>query len=131
MEDSSLIGHHGHASQEAVNLLLTGRASSNCFDNDKNLDDMILKGVKERQEFGFLTIFEHYKYLEVGSNLKTPFLPIWVICKEYHYSILFAKDSRTNENIAEKFDIIYYDELYNTDDRLLLTITLGNQTEPI
>lgn len=78
-----------------------------------------------------MTIFEHYKYLEVGNNLKTPFLPIWVICKEYHYSILFAKDSRTNENIAEKFDIIYYDELYNTDDRLLLTITLGNQTEPV
>ena len=91
---------------------------------------MILKGVKERQEFGFMTIFEHFKYLEVGSNQKTPFLPIWVICKEYHYSILFAKDSRANENIAEKFDVIYYDELYNTDDRLLLTITLGIQHEP-
>ena len=22
--------------------------------------------------------------MEVGNNLKTPFLPIWVICKEYH-----------------------------------------------
>ena len=122
MEDNSLIAHHGHASQEAVNLLLFGRASSNTFDGDKDLDGMILKGVPERSEFGFLTIFEYYKYFEVGSHLKTPFLPIWVICKEYHYSVMFAKDCRVNENIAKKFDIYYYDELYNTDDKLLLTV---------
>lgn len=27
-----LIGNHGHCTQEAVNLMLTGFAISNCFD---------------------------------------------------------------------------------------------------
>lgn len=27
-----LIGNHGHCTQEAVNLMLTGKAISNCFD---------------------------------------------------------------------------------------------------
>lgn len=30
--DNTLIGNHGHCTQEMVNLLLTGRAISNCFD---------------------------------------------------------------------------------------------------
>jgi hypothetical protein len=49
---------------------------------------------------------------------------VWVICKEHHYSVLFARDSRANENCAQRFDVVYYDELMRTDDRLLLTITL-------
>lgn len=38
-------------------MLLAGRASSNCFDGEKLLDDYKLKGIPERAEFGFLTIF--------------------------------------------------------------------------
>jgi ubiquitin carboxyl-terminal hydrolase MINDY-3/4 len=50
--------------------------------------------------------------MEVGNFLKTPFFPVWVICKEFHYSVLFANDSRVNENTdLKKFDLIYYDEL--------------------
>lgn len=64
--------------------------------------------------------------MQVGENLKTPYYPIWVICKEFHYSVIFGKDSRCNENVAEKFDVIYYDELYDTEDRLLLTVTKNN-----
>lgn len=41
---------------------------------------------------GFLTIFEHYKYINVGNNFKHPIYPIYVICKEYHYSVLFGLD---------------------------------------
>ena len=91
--DNSLIGPHGHCTQETVNLILTGRAASNCFDGDQILDkNLKLKGIAKKSEFGFLTLFEHYKYLQVGSYLKNPILPIWVICKEYHYSVVFAKD---------------------------------------
>lgn len=108
-------------------MMLTGRATSNCFDGDNNLDGFICKGVIERSEIGFLTIFEHFKYYTVGQNLKTPYLPIWVICKEFHYTVLFAKDSRCNENIAERFDLIYYDEMLNTDDRLLLTLYFSKE----
>lgn len=61
MEGCTLIGNHGHCSQEAVNLMLTGEAKSNCFDGDKDLDGFILKGIKNRSEIGFLTIFEHFQ----------------------------------------------------------------------
>ena len=84
---------------------------------------MKLGGICSRSEFGFLTIFEHYKYLEVGNNYKTPIFPLWVICKEYHYSVIFAKDYRVSEMKPEKFDLIFYDELYNADDKILLTVT--------
>lgn len=43
--------------------------------------------------------------------------------------MVFGKDSRCNENLAQKFDIIYYDELYNSDDRLLLTVTLVDESK--
>lgn len=32
-----------------------------------------------------------YGYLEVGSFLKTPQLPIWVVCSESHFSSLFVE----------------------------------------
>lgn len=83
--ESPLIGNHGHCNQELVNLFLTGKASTNCFDGVKELGDgvdkIVLKGVVGKQEFGFLTIFESLGYIEVGKNLKNPSLPIWVICK--------------------------------------------------
>ncbi|KAL4430078.1 hypothetical protein ABPG74_013525 [Tetrahymena malaccensis] len=123
--ENALIGHHGHCSQEQVNLFLTGKARSNCFDGEKVLDgDYKLKGIDSRSQFGFLTIFEHLKYIEVGSYLKTPIFPIWIICKEYHYSVIFAKDFRANEKAQQPhFDLVYYDELYNPQDRIILTVT--------
>lgn len=59
--------------------------------SDKTLDEnYVLHGIAERSEIGFLTIFEHFKYMEVESFLKSPAYPIWVICKEYHYSVVFG-----------------------------------------
>jgi hypothetical protein len=59
--------------------------------SDKTLDEnYVLHGIPERSEIGFLTIFEHFKYLEVGEYLKSPRYPIWVLCKEYHYSVIFG-----------------------------------------
>jgi hypothetical protein len=43
-EYSTLIGDHGYCTQESVNLLLTGRAFSNVFDNEKTIDNMLLRG---------------------------------------------------------------------------------------
>eukprot|EP00983_Pelagomonas_calceolata_P083415 1156155-Pelagomonas_calceolata.AAC.2 len=34
-----------------------------------------------------------YKYMEVGSRLKNPELPIWVVCAESHFTVLFAQAS--------------------------------------
>lgn len=46
--------------------------------------------------------------------MKTPRLPIWIICSESHYSIMFSVDSSLvskNKAALNEFDLIYYDEL--------------------
>lgn len=48
MPDNPLIGHHGHCTQELVNLFITGRATSNIFDGVTKLDDLSLKGIVEK-----------------------------------------------------------------------------------
>jgi len=96
--------------------MLVGKASSNCHDGDKQMgDDLTLKGIHRKSEIGFLTFYEHFGHFQVGENLKTPVLPIWIVCSESHYSILFS----TNIGLASTqitpnsrpFDLIYYDEL--------------------
>ncbi|XP_039668114.1 probable ubiquitin carboxyl-terminal hydrolase MINDY-4 isoform X4 [Perca fluviatilis] len=62
---TTLIGAHGYCTQELVNLLLCGRAVSNVFDNDMELDSgnsnmTLLKGVKDHCDVGLLSLFEHY-----------------------------------------------------------------------
>ncbi|XP_032381730.1 probable ubiquitin carboxyl-terminal hydrolase MINDY-4 isoform X2 [Etheostoma spectabile] len=62
---TTLIGAHGYCTQELVNLLLCGRAVSNVFDNDMELDSgnsnmTLLKGVKGHCDVGLLSLFEHY-----------------------------------------------------------------------
>ncbi|GCB80564.1 hypothetical protein scyTo_0017229, partial [Scyliorhinus torazame] len=62
---STLIGAHGYCTQELVNLLLTGKAVSNVFNDVVELDSgngniTILKGVSGRSDIGLLSLFEHY-----------------------------------------------------------------------
>jgi len=45
-----------------------------------------------------LTIFETLKYIEVGKNLKNPVFPAWVICKEFHYHVIFAPNYLISQN---------------------------------
>jgi len=97
-----------YANQEFVNLFITGRATSNLFDGQKKFaddtgaseDEIIMGGIGERGDVGFLTLFEAFKSLEVGVHLKVPVCPIWVVCSESHYSTLFsvrAKDVNVDE----------------------------------
>ncbi len=128
-----MIGNHGYANQEFVNLFLTGMATSNLFDGIKVFSDetgaesgdqLVMGGIKEQGDVGFLTLFEAYKSLEVGENLKTPVCPIWVVCSESHYSTLFsikAKDVKVDEN-ERKVDIYYYDPLGEQDEEIKLTL---------
>jgi hypothetical protein len=55
-------------------------------------DNFIIKGIHKHSEIGFLTLFEAYGYFQVGTNLKCPKLPIWIVCSESHYSVLFSSD---------------------------------------
>lgn len=68
-----------------------------------------------RRSVGLLTLFEWYQYVEVGSNLKSPELPIWVVCSESHFTVLFAAGTAASDTAAIQppFDLLFYDGLAN------------------
>ncbi|XP_039985471.1 probable ubiquitin carboxyl-terminal hydrolase MINDY-4 isoform X2 [Xiphias gladius] len=129
---TTLIGAHGYCTQELVNLLLCGRAVSNVFDNDMELDSgnsnmTLLKGIKGHCEVGLLSLFEHYNICKVGAYLKTPHYPIWVVCSESHFSVLFSlqRELLTNPDKGPGFDLYYYDGLANQQEEIRLTVSVG------
>ncbi|KAK5907242.1 hypothetical protein CesoFtcFv8_005114 [Champsocephalus esox] len=129
---NTLIGAYGYCTQELVNLLLCGRAVSNVFDNDIELDSgngnmTLLKGVKDPCDIGLLSLFEHYNICKVGAYLKTPHYPIWVVCSESHFSVLFGlqRELLTNQNKGLEFDLYYYDGLANQQEEIRLTVFVG------
>ncbi|KAM6939406.1 putative ubiquitin carboxyl-terminal hydrolase MINDY-4 isoform 1-T1 [Lycodopsis pacificus] len=129
---NTLIGAHGYCTQELVNLLLCGRAVSNVFDNDLELDSgngnmTLLKGVKGHCDIGLLSLFEHYNICKVGAYLKTPRYPIWVVCSESHFSVLFGlqRELLTNQGRSLEFELYYYDGLANQQEEIRLTVSVG------
>ncbi|KAF0875822.1 MINY4 hydrolase, partial [Crocuta crocuta] len=126
---SHLIGAHGYCTQELVNLLLTGKAVSNVFNDVVELDSgngniTLLKGIAARSDIGFLSLFEHYDVCQVGCFLKTPRFPIWVVCSESHFSVLFSLHPELLRDWrAERlFDLYYYDGLANQQEQIRLTV---------
>ncbi|XP_049654668.1 probable ubiquitin carboxyl-terminal hydrolase MINDY-4 isoform X1 [Accipiter gentilis] len=124
-----LIGSHGYCTQELVNLLLTGKAVSNVFNNVIELDSgngniTILKGITSRSDIGLLSLFEHYDVCQVGCYLKTPKYPIWLVCSESHFSVLFCleKDLLGDWKTERRFDLYYYDGLANQEEEIRLTV---------
>ncbi|XP_049749489.1 probable ubiquitin carboxyl-terminal hydrolase MINDY-4 isoform X2 [Elephas maximus indicus] len=131
-----LIGAYGYCTQELVNLLLTGKAVSNVFNDVVELDSgngniTLLKGIGARSDVGFLSLFEHYNVCQVGCFLKTPRFPIWVVCSESHFSVLFGLQLELLRNWRTErlFDLYYYDGLANQQDQIRLTIDT-TQTVP-
>lgn len=100
ISDNTLIGRFGHCTQDLINLLLTGRASSNCMDGNMSMGDdsgIIVKGVTERSSIGYLTHLESLRLCQVGTNYKVPVYPIWVVGSSSHFSVLFCFDLQVNE----------------------------------
>ncbi|XP_064613700.1 LOW QUALITY PROTEIN: ubiquitin carboxyl-terminal hydrolase MINDY-3-like [Liolophura sinensis] len=100
-------GIHGHGSQSLINLLLTGKAVSNVWDNDKDISGMKLRGICKQSKIGFLSMLEHYRYCEVGWYLKNPMYPIWLLGSETHLTALFSKEKRlvvqeTQQQVARR-----------------------------
>ncbi|KAI9337945.1 hypothetical protein BDR26DRAFT_1008330 [Obelidium mucronatum] len=134
--DCSMIGRHGYCTQEMVNLILMGQAISNVHDGDFKLgegaDVKILKGMKKTCQFGYLSLFEHYGSLKVGEYYKSPTLPIFVICSESHFTVLFSLDKdimfKTGHQtrLQDKLELFYYDGLANQDGEISLEIVLGD-----
>ncbi|XP_036435475.1 LOW QUALITY PROTEIN: probable ubiquitin carboxyl-terminal hydrolase MINDY-4 [Colossoma macropomum] len=134
---STLVGAHGYCTQELVNLLLCGRAVSNVFDDEMKLDSgngnfTLLKGIKERCNIGLLSLFEHYNICKVGSYLKTPRFPLWVVCSESHFSVLFSlyEDLASSPWSPREFDLYYYDGLANQQEPIRLTVYPGSAVKP-
>ena len=124
-EPPSLIGRHDYAAQELVNLLLFGRAHSNVFDGRKDMGgDMVLRGVPDGVScpVGMLTLFEHYGHVRVGRRFKEPEYPVWVLCSESHYSVLFTLDRDATTAVAGRRDFFYYDELGKQEELYRLTV---------
>ncbi|KAI6074518.1 Ubiquitin carboxyl-terminal hydrolase FAM188A isoform X2 [Aix galericulata] len=83
---------YGHGSQSLINLLLTGHAVSNVWDGDRECSGMKLLGIHKQATIGFLTLMESLRYCKVGSYLKSPKFPIWILGSETHLTVFFAKD---------------------------------------
>ncbi|XP_005102282.2 probable ubiquitin carboxyl-terminal hydrolase MINDY-4 [Aplysia californica] len=133
--ETTMIASHGYCTQELVNLMLTGKAVSNTFndvvrlDSDDGSDSVTLKGISGRSEIGLLSLFEHYKSCQVGTYLKTPRFPIWVVCSESHFSVLYSsrRDLVNDWKAERRFDLMYYDGLARQQEEIKLTISTINQ----
>ncbi|XP_061681707.1 probable ubiquitin carboxyl-terminal hydrolase MINDY-4 isoform X2 [Syngnathoides biaculeatus] len=132
---TTLIGAHGYCTQELVNLLLVGQAVSNVFDGNMELDSgntssTLLKGIKAHCNIGLLSLFEHYNVFKVGDYLKNPLFPIWVVCSESHFSVLFGLQGEliTNPDKGLEFDLYYYDGLANQQEEIRLTISVSKSS---
>lgn len=58
---------------------------------------------------------------QVGLNLKTPRYPIWLVCSESHFSVLFGLEEGVLTG-QDRFDLYYYDGLANQQEEIRLTI---------
>jgi hypothetical protein len=120
-----------------------GYAHSNVFDGDISFpqDDgageLRLRGIHHRSEIGFLTLFEHYNCVQVGSNYKEPIWPVWVVCSESHYSVAFSttaprpkrggKDPQVLDlKECRALDVCYFDPLAH-DGEARITLSLGGR----
>ncbi|KAI8928315.1 hypothetical protein BC831DRAFT_118215 [Entophlyctis helioformis] len=125
--EQTLMGRHSYCTQDMVNLALMGAAISNLHDGDVHLGgDTVLKGVHSRADIGQLSLFEHYNNIRVGDHVKNPVHPIFVICSESHYTVLFGLDALpTARDLGHKtrFDVFYYDGLANQPEEIRLTVT--------
>lgn len=64
--------------------------------------------------------------MEVGSFLKHPSSPVWVVSSESHYSVMWSPDGRATADGGKgrpPFTIHYWDQLANQDEVIRLTAT--------
>ncbi|KAL6440581.1 hypothetical protein ACFW04_003224 [Cataglyphis niger] len=85
---------YGYGSQNLINLMLTGRAVSHVWDHDQDISGLKLRGIDKQNKVGFLTLLEHLRYCEVGTFLKSPSHPIWVVGSDTHLTVLFSTEKR-------------------------------------
>merc|ERR1712166_659583 len=129
-QGGSMIGKFGYCTQELMNLLLTGVASSNTFNGEIDLSGMKFGGVEARSEVGYLTLHEWYEDVQVGPFLKDPVYPVWVVHSESHFSCLFqpefVRQAAAQHGDAQAVQLLYYDGLARQSLPILLSVAPGN-----
>jgi Domain of unknown function (DUF4205) len=99
---TKLTAQFGHCAQELINLLLTGQAVSNVFDNTLSPSgDMVCRGIQMRPQIGYLSQLEALRYCEVGSYYKSPKVPIWVVGSTSHFTVLFGESAALAESQSD------------------------------
>ena len=99
---TKLTSQFGHCGQELMNLLLTGQAVSNVFDNTLTPSGALTcRGVQSRPAIGYLSQLEAMRYCEVGGYYKNPFFPIWVVGSTSHFTVLFGDPSCLKESKSD------------------------------
>uniref|UniRef100_A0A8C2MG20 Ubiquitin carboxyl-terminal hydrolase MINDY n=1 Tax=Cricetulus griseus TaxID=10029 RepID=A0A8C2MG20_CRIGR len=111
---SHLIGAHGYCTQRRtlMNLLLAFRQVF-----PLPVLEVSLSSAGQHIASG-LPLFQ------VGCFLKTPRFPIWVVCSESHFSILFSLQPEllSDWRTERLFDLYYYDGLANQQEEIRLTV---------
>jgi hypothetical protein len=136
-----LVDGLGYCAMELVNLLVTGAAVSNVFDGARRLtqdgevpvadaapaalaqaDALVLRGVAARARVGLLTLYEWYRYVEVGQHLKAPRLPVWVVCSESHFTVVAAGPGGSATQQLP-LQLVYFDGFANQETPIVLGLT--------
>ncbi|GMI08853.1 hypothetical protein TrRE_jg11205 [Triparma retinervis] len=98
--DCAFTAQFGHCSQELINLLLAGAATSNVFDGVMDMGGLLMRGVPRRTRVGYLTQIEALRYVQVGTYYKTPQFPLWVVGSQSHFTVLFSLTMKPIEESA-------------------------------
>lgn len=99
---TKLTSQFGHCGQELMNLLLTGQAVSNVFDNTLTPSGALTcRGVQSRPSIGYLSQLEAMRYCEVGGYYKNPRFPIWVVGSTSHFTVLFGDPACLKESKSD------------------------------
>ncbi len=97
-----LTAQFGHSSQELINLLLTGQATTNIFDNTMTLGGSLqCHGIQSQPSIGYLSQLEALRYCAVGNYYKSPKNPVWVIGSTSHFSVLFGSRECLKESKSD------------------------------
>eukprot|EP00924_Labyrinthula_sp_SR-Ha-C_P004430 augustus_masked-scaffold_89-processed-gene-0.5-mRNA-1 protein AED:1.00 eAED:1.00 QI:0/0/0/0/1/1/3/0/766 len=135
-----LIGEDDYSCQELVNLLLTGRAKSNlfnfsqCIDVDYDISSsqrpgIYLKGVDKANELGFLSVAEADGFVSIGSFLKHPISPIWVVWSGNHYTTILSinfPEVKVCSGFTRSMYYVHLDQLQSTSDMSLFRFLVKN-----
>jgi len=68
--------------------------------------------------------FRKVNAFQVGTFMKTPKFPVWLVQIDEHYTVLYCPNKElVNDWKAERhFDLFYYDALSKSDENIRLSI---------